>query len=103
MVKARVWALKEDAMHPARRSQRYQFPEQVAHAPTLPGVLLLFSADALVHVSATGNLRDELIMQGPRHQTDHFAYEVIFDHQWRTARAAELAQHLRRTHSPPLT
>jgi len=59
-----------------------------------PGVLLLFSPDkVLIHVSATGNLREELSTKGPRHHlATHFAAEVIFDRQWRTARAAELAQ-----------
>ena len=76
-----------------RRSPRYEYPDQCARAPVLPGVLLLFYEDVLVHVSATGNLRDELSTKGPRHhRTTHFASEVIFDHQWRTARAAELAQ-----------
>lgn len=77
-----------------RCSPRYEYPGQCAHAPVLPGVLLLFSSDhVLVHVSATGNLREELSTKGPRHhRTTHFASEVIFNHQWRTARAAELAQ-----------
>jgi hypothetical protein len=49
----------------------------------------------LIHVSVTGNLHNELSIKGPRHhRTTHFTCEVIFDHEWRTARAAELAQHL---------
>ena len=77
-----------------RPSPRYEYPGQCAHAPVLPGVLLLYSSDdVLVHVSATGNLREELISQGPHHhRTTRFACEVIFDHEWRAARAAELAQ-----------
>ena len=75
------------------RSPRYEYPGQCAHAPVLPGVLLLFSEGVLVHVSATGNLRDELNRKGPRHhRTTHFGCEVIFDHQWRAARAEELVQ-----------
>jgi hypothetical protein len=59
----------------------------------LPGVLLLFSEEVLIHVSATGNLRDELSTKGPRHhRATHFASEVIFDRQCRIARASELAQ-----------
>ena len=64
-------------------------------APVLPGVLLLFSDDVLIHVSSAGNLRDALSTKGLRHRrTTHFACEVIFDHRYRTARAAELAQFL---------
>jgi hypothetical protein len=79
-----------------RCATHYEYPGQCAHAPVLPGVLLLFSSDqVLIHVSATGNLREELSTKGPRHhRTTHFASEVIFDHQWRRARAAELAQFL---------
>ena len=75
------------------RAPRYEYPGQCAHAPVLPGVLLLFSSDdVLIRVSATGNLREELSTKGPRHhRTTHFAAEVIFDHEGRTARAAELA------------
>jgi hypothetical protein len=59
----------------------------------LPGVLLLFSEEMLIHVSATGNLHNELSTKGPRHhRTTHFTCEIIFDKQWRIARAAELAQ-----------
>jgi hypothetical protein len=81
-----------------QRVARYEYPGQCTHAPVLPGVLLLFSSDdVLIHVSATGNLREELRTKGPHHhRTTHFACEVIFDYQWRTARAAELAQVLTR-------
>ena len=73
----------------------HKYPDQCACAPVLPGVLLLFSKEVLIHVSETGNLRDELSTKGPRHdQTTHFAVEVIFDHRWRAARAAELAKFL---------
>jgi hypothetical protein len=67
-----------------RPSPRYEYPGQCALAPVLPGVLLLFSSDdVLVHVSATGNLREELISKGPHHhRTTRFACEVIFDHEW---------------------
>ena len=76
-------------------SLRYEYPNQRALAPVLPGLLLLFSEEILIHVSATGNLYNELIIKGPRHhRTTHFTCEVIFDHEWRAARAAELAQHL---------
>jgi hypothetical protein len=76
-------------------SLRYEYPNQCARAPVLPGVLLLFAAEMLIHVSATGNLYNELSTKGPRHhRTTHFTCEVIFDHEWRTARAAELTQHL---------
>ena len=76
------------------RAPRYEYPGQRAHVPVLPGVLLLFSSDdVLIHVSATGNLRAELTTKGPRHhRTTHFMTEVIFNHEWRTARAAELAK-----------
>ena len=75
-------------------SLRYEYPNQRALAPVLPGLLLLFSEEILIHVSATGNLHHELSTKGPRHhRTTHFTCEVIFDHEWRTARAAELAQH----------
>jgi len=78
-----------------RCAPRFAYPARCADAPVLPGVLLLFSEDVLIHVSATGNLRDELSTKGQHHQrTTYFACEVIFDHQWRTARAAELAQFL---------
>ena len=76
-------------------SPRYQYPDECARAPVLPGVLLLFSGEVLIHVSATGNLREQLSTKGPRHhRTTHFVCEVIFDHQWRTGRAVELAQFL---------
>ena len=54
----------------------YQYPGQCAHAPVLPGVLLLFSADeVLIHVSAAGNLREELSTKGPRHHhTTYFGF-----------------------------
>ena len=76
------------------RPSRYEYPGQCAHALVLPGVLLLFSSDdVLIHVSTTGNLREELRNKGPRHhRTTHFASEVILYHRWRSARAAELAQ-----------
>lgn len=74
----------------------YEYPSQCAHAPVLPGVLLLFSSDeVLIHVSAAGNLHEELTTKVPRHhRTTHFAVEIIFDHEQRAARAAELAQFL---------
>jgi len=75
-----------------RYATHYEYPSQCALAPVLPGVLLLFSSDQmLIRVSATGNLREELSTKGPRHhRATHFAAQVIFDHQWRMARAAEL-------------
>ena len=63
-------------------SVRNEYPNQSARAPVLPGVLLLFSEEILIHVSATGNLYNELIIKGPRHhRTTHFTCEVIFDHE----------------------
>ena len=74
-------------------SLRYEYPNQCARAPVLPGILLLFSEEILIHVSVTANLHDELSTKGPRHhQATHFTCEIIFDKQWRTARAAKLAQ-----------
>ena len=78
-----------------RCAPRFAYPARCAEAPVLPGVLLLFSEDVQIYVSATGNLRDELSTKGQHHQrTTYFACEVIFNHQWCTARIAELAQFL---------
>jgi hypothetical protein len=92
----RLCPTKGDAKVLTCCATHYEYPGQCAHAPVLPGVLLLFSSDeVLIHVSATGNLREELSTKAPRHnRTAHFAAEIIFDHQQRAARAAELAQFL---------
>ena len=85
----------KDATVGPRGFPHYAYPAECARAPVLPGVLLLFSDDVLIHVSSSGNLRDALSTKGLRYRrTTHFACEVIFDHRYRTARATELAQFL---------
>jgi len=85
-------------MHSARRSPRYELGDPINSTLALPGVLLFFVGEALAQVWSTGNLRDELATQRPLYRdytgcvATHFAYDVIFDSQWRKARAAELAQ-----------
>ena len=93
--KADFSAPLKDATVGPRGFPHYAYPAECDRAPVLPGVLLLFSDDVLIHVSSAGNLRDALSTKGPRHRrTTHFACEVIFDHRYRTARATELAQFL---------
>jgi hypothetical protein len=57
----------KDATVGPRGFPHYAYPAECARAPVLPGVLLLFSDDVLIHVSLAGNLRDALSTKGLRH------------------------------------